>query len=114
MTKQGINPRCSYSWVLLLTLLLAAAQHVTADTTVQHSYWERLEDAMYAFIGGCCLLLFSICMLVGTERQAIAYDVLLSRCQQATIIINDNNTVNSLNEFKPGMSIAVIVLSCSL
>lgn len=72
-----------------------------ADVTVQHSYWDRLQDAMYDFIAGCCLVFFSICMLIGTERQAIVYDVLLDRCQQATVIINDITTVNPLNENKP-------------
>jgi hypothetical protein len=88
--------------LLLLTLLLAAQCHLaTADTRVQHSYSERLEDSIYSFLAGCCLLIFSLCLLVSTERQAIVYDVLLDRCQQATIIINDNSSIDSLNENKP-------------
>ena len=85
--------------VLLGALLLLG--RALADTTVHHDYWERLQDSLWGFLAGCCLFLFSVCALVGTEKQAIVYEVLLDRCQQATVIINNNCEVNALNENHP-------------
>mmetsp|Transcript_7855 Transcript_7855/g.13243 ORF Transcript_7855/g.13243 Transcript_7855/m.13243 type:complete len:621 (-) Transcript_7855:218-2080(-) len=99
-TKSNVFPSLG-TVVLLVLTLFCIVQPAVADVTVQHSYWERLQDAMYDFIAGCCLVFFSICLLMGTERQAIVYNVLLDRCQQATVIINDITSINPLNENKP-------------
>ena len=88
---------------LHLLLLLYSLTHslVTADTTEHHSYYQRLQDSLGGAAAGLGCVLLGVLLLAGAERQVVAYEALLGRCQLAVEIVNDPSRVSALNEGKP-------------
>jgi hypothetical protein len=92
--------RCNgLSWRGLLGLLAGAAMAVCAAAgeaggggDAVHEdipYGQRIQDALAGFVCGWVLLVFSLLLLFLVEKQAVTFDLIMSRCRKATCVLEE-------------------------
>jgi len=83
------NTSTSAVATLLLLLPLAAVNAAVNQYTDNVSYADRIKSAIWGFIIGWILLIFSLIFLWVVEGQAVDYDRILHRCRKVTRIVQD-------------------------
>lgn len=75
---------------------VAAAATDGGDATEDIPYGKRISDAITGFIIGWILLIFSMLLIFVVEKEAMGFDLILSKCRKATrvltgAIVRDDN-----------------------